>query len=85
MQWGTTGDIPVQGDYDGDGKTDLVVVRPSSGVWYMLETETNYGYRSVTGPALGSADWPVPADYNKDGRTDGSRGQSCDVAILLIR
>ncbi|MBK6751264.1 MAG: hypothetical protein IPG67_15010 [Acidobacteria bacterium] len=32
--FGTTGDVPSPGDYDGDGRMDAAVFRPSSSTWY---------------------------------------------------
>ncbi len=32
--WGLLGDVPVPGDYDGDGTTDIAVWRPEGGGWH---------------------------------------------------
>jgi hypothetical protein len=41
VAWGSGSDIPVPGDYDGDGTTDLAVFRPSTGLWQILQSSTD--------------------------------------------
>ena len=67
-QWGASGDEPVPGDFDGDGKTDFSVFRPSSGEWYVLQSSNN-AWMGVL--AWGqSTDKRVAADFDGDGKTD---------------
>ncbi len=40
--WGEFGDVPMQKDIDDDGRTDIVVWRPSDGTWYTLLSSTDY-------------------------------------------
>jgi hypothetical protein len=65
--WGNSTDTPVQGDFDGDGKTDFAVFRPSTNVWW-IATSGNSSYYTVTFGASG--DTPAVADFDGDGRTD---------------
>ncbi|HEV7646098.1 MAG TPA: VCBS repeat-containing protein [Pyrinomonadaceae bacterium] len=61
-------DVPVQGDYDGDSKTDLAIWRPASGgVWWIYPSGGGSYYVVYQGT---SGDVPVPADYDGDGKTD---------------
>lgn len=53
-------------DFDGDGKSDISVFRPSDGYWHILKSSggnssIQWGLRT---------DVPVPGDYDGDGKTD---------------
>jgi hypothetical protein len=53
-------------DYDGDGKADQAVFRPSSGKWLV----DNSGGTASTVAWGNSTDIAVPGDYDGDGKTD---------------
>ncbi|CAN5409681.1 hypothetical protein BH10ACI1_BH10ACI1_06640 [soil metagenome] len=57
---------PTRADFDGDGKSDLSVFRPSEGNWYLNRSTQGF---SVVKWGL-STDQLVPSDYDGDGKTD---------------
>src|SRR2546422_97792 len=57
-----------RGDFDGDGKADIAVWRPSSGTWF-IRPSSNPG-NVIIQPWGASGDIPVPGDYDGDGKTD---------------
>ena len=39
--FGASGDVPAPGDYDGDGKTDPAVFRPSGSTWFVQRSNNS--------------------------------------------
>ncbi len=65
-QGGSNANIRTRFDFDGDGRADISVFRPSDGVWSLRRSslgisDTQFGL---------STDKITPADYDGDGKTD---------------
>jgi hypothetical protein len=60
------GTVRSRADFDGDGRTDLSVFRPSEGNWYLNQSTAGFGVIKwgVAGDTL------VPGDYDGDNKTD---------------
>jgi hypothetical protein len=69
LNFGLPGDLPVAGDWDGDGRDSVGVFRPSNAMWYL--TNERSGQPGVTGGILNfglPGDLPVAGDWNGDRR-----------------
>ncbi|MGI8961076.1 MAG: protease pro-enzyme activation domain-containing protein [Bryobacteraceae bacterium] len=61
--------VRVFGDFDGDGKTDFAVWKPSTGDWFVIPSGSPGN--PMVQPTWGvSSDVPVPGDFDGDGKTD---------------
>ena len=68
-------------DYDGDGRTDATIFRPSNGTWYTLQSG---GATSTVAWGL-ATDVPVLGDYDGDGRSDRAVFRPSDATWQIGR
>ena len=62
--WGAPGDIPVVGDWDGNGTTTIGLYRPSANTFYLRNSNT-YGPPDLIIAGWGAAgDIPVVGDWD---------------------
>jgi hypothetical protein len=65
--WGNAGDVPLTGDWNGDGSTEVGLYRPGTHEFF---------YRSAGGAVVASFSWgnagdvPLTGDWNGDGSTE---------------
>ena len=59
-------DVPLQGDIDGDGKTDYVLYRPSTSQWFIQESSGSVLTDTFGGPG----DIPVVGDFDGVGHDE---------------
>ncbi len=67
VPWGITGDRAMHGDFDGDGKIDAAVFRPSTATWYIAQSSNGAVRYENWGLAT---DKFVTGDYDGDSKTD---------------
>ncbi|MGB7202044.1 MAG: VCBS repeat-containing protein [Pyrinomonadaceae bacterium] len=80
--WGVSGDVPAQGDFDGDGKTDFSVFRPSTATWWILKSSDGTYYSQQFGIA---SDNLAHADFDGDGRTDVAVWRATDGVWYIVQ
>ena len=83
VNWGTFGDFPAPGDYDGDRKNDFVIQRNDGGgharFWTLFATGTTKTEQFGT-----PTDVIVPGDYDGDGKTDIATTRASAGQILWL-
>jgi hypothetical protein len=75
---------PSLGDYDADGKSDLVVFRPTEAKWYTLPSGHNFTNGKATAFGI-IGDPPVPGDYDGDRKNDLAVYRPASATWLVLQ
>ncbi len=75
-------DRPYTADFDRDLKADFSVFRPSSALWYVLQSSNGANNIGSAGPSGMTA---VPGDYDGDGKTDFAVWQASSGNWSVLR
>jgi len=83
ITFGQPGDIPLMGDWDGDGRADPCVYRAGR---FLCDTAHDGGAPEARTPRLGiPGDVPLLADVDGDGRADACLRRGCSFLCDLDR
>lgn len=69
-------------DFDGDGKADPVIFRPSENTWWSARSSGGFSVVSFGDAALDS---PVPGDYDGDGKGDIAIWRESDGTFWVLQ
>lgn len=69
-------------DYDGDGKTDVSIFRPSNGQWWINRSSTG---QTVAAQFGAGSDKMTPGDFTGDGKTDIAFWRSSTGQWFVLR
>ncbi len=72
----------VDGDFDGDGKSDFALFRPTTGAWHILRSGSLTGSAQTWG---GAGDIPLRGDFDGDGRADVAIFRPSSGAWYIVR
>ena len=75
-------DIPVPGDYDGDGKIDLAIFRPETAEFFVRQS-SNVIVAVTRWGIAGGGDVPVTGDYDGDGKMDKAIFRPSTAAFIV--